>query len=222
MLITVSDNGLKKPNLQMEKAVEAILNGGTVIVGTETYYAIAVSPFIGKAVEGIFSIKRRSSESPLPLIAATQDFVNSRTFNVPQIARTLMKTFWPGSLTILLDAEKEFSGHVRNEFGKIGVRVPPDCPARRLASKVGGWITATSANLSGGAAPKTIGEIPIDLVDSVDEVLDDGPCPGGMPSTVIDVSNETWSIVRIGSISEEIISRTLRQSAQNYTQSEFK
>ena len=91
-----------------------------------------------------------------------------------------------------------------------------------MASKVGGWITATSANLSGGAAPKTVAEIPIELLGSVDEVLDDGPCPGGMPSTVIDVSNETWSIVRIGSISEEIISRTLRQSAQNYTQREFK
>ncbi len=163
MLITVSDNGLKKPNLQMEKAIEAILNGGTVIVGTETYYAIAANPFLGKAVERIFSIKRRSSESPLPLIAATQEFVNSRTFNVPQIARTLMQTFWPGSLTILLDAEIEFSRYVRNECGKIGVRVPPDCPARRLASKVGGWITATSANLSGEAAPKTVGEIPIDL-----------------------------------------------------------
>ena len=129
MLITVSDNGLNKPNLQMEKAVEAILNGGTVIVGTETYYAIAASPFIGKAVEEIFSIKRRSSESPLPLIAATQDFVNSRTFNVPPVARTLMKMFWPGSLTILLNAEREFSSNVRNEFGKIGVRVPPDCLA---------------------------------------------------------------------------------------------
>jgi L-threonylcarbamoyladenylate synthase len=206
LLITVSDNGLKKPNLQMEKAIEVILNGGTVIVGTETYYAIAANPFLGKAVERIFSIKRRSSESPLPLIAASQEFVNSRTFNVPQIARTLMKTFWPGSLTILLDAEKEFSGHVRNEFGKIGVRVPPDCPARRLAAEVGGWITATSANLSGGAAPKTVDDIPIDLIDSVDVVLDSGPCPGGRPSTVIDVSDETWSMIRVGSISEESIS----------------
>ena len=222
MLITVSDNGLKKPNLQMEKAIRAILKGGTVIIGTETYYAIAVNPFLGKAVERIFSIKRRSSGSPLPLIAASQEFVNSKTFNVSPIARTLMKTFWPGSLTILLDAEKEFSRYVRNEFGKIGVRVPPDCPARRLAAEVGGWITATSANFSGEAAPKTVDEIPIELVDSVDEVLDDGSCPGGMPSTVIDVSDESWSMVRIGSISEERISRALGQSAQNHIQSQVK
>lgn len=217
MLITVSDNGLKKLNLQMEKAIRAILKGGTVIVGTETYYAIAVNPFLGKAVERIFSIKRRSSESPLPLIAAGHEFVNSRTFNVSPIARTLMKTFWPGSLTILLDAEKDFSRYVRNEFGKIGVRVPPDCPARRLAAEVGGWITATSANFSGEAAPKTVREIPTDLINSVDMVLDSGTCPGGMPSTVIDVSYEAWNILRRGSISEESISNeiTLTETAHH-------
>ncbi len=191
------------------------MHGGTAIVGTETFYAIAANPFMDKAVEKVFSLKRRSFQNPLPLIAANQEFVKSRVKDFSKIAETLMRNFWPGSLTILLDGQDDFSKYVRNVSGRIGVRVPPECPARRLAQVVGGWITATSANLTGDPAPKRITDIPSEITDLVDVVIDSGPCPGGLPSTVIDTSDAGWKVLRIGTVPEETIIGALGQSEIN-------
>jgi len=87
--------------------------------------------------------------------------------------------------------------------------------AQRLAEKVGGWITATSANLSGDPAPKRITDIPSEIKDLVDVVIDSGPCPGGLPSTVIDASDTGWKVLRIGAVLEETIIGALGQSQMN-------
>ncbi|MGC8658657.1 MAG: L-threonylcarbamoyladenylate synthase [Desulfomonilaceae bacterium] len=210
MLITISDNDLKSIVVGIQIAAEAIMRGGIVVVGTETFYGIAANPFMDQAVEKIFSIKKRPFRSPLPLIAADRHFVNSKVICFSTIEETLIKNFWPGSLTILLDGCANFSKHVSNEAGKIGVRVPTDCPARRLAEKAGGWITATSANLSGEPAPQKVTDIPAEITDAVDVVLDSGPCPGGLPSTIVDTSCVSWRMVRHGAISEKSIAETLQ------------
>ncbi|MCL5125410.1 MAG: L-threonylcarbamoyladenylate synthase [Deltaproteobacteria bacterium] len=215
MLITISDRDVRTTALAMQIAAEAIMRGGTVVIGTETFYAIAANPFMDQAVEKIFSIKRRSFQSPLPLIAADQNFVNSKVICFSRIEETLIKRFWPGSLTILLDGCDNFSKHVRNEQGKIGVRVPTECPARRLAEKVGGWITATSANLSGEPAPEKVIDIPSEITDLVDVVIDSGPCPGGLPSTIVDTSCASWRVIRNGAVSEQTIVDTLEGSEVN-------
>ncbi|MGC8602868.1 MAG: L-threonylcarbamoyladenylate synthase [Desulfomonilaceae bacterium] len=190
-------------------AAKAVRCGGTAIIGTETFYAIAANPFIDEAVKKVFSIKNRSFENPLPLIAANRKFVNSRVRVLPHIATILIENFWPGSLTILLNTDEDFSKLVQNVSGKIGVRVPPQCPARQLAEEVGGWITATSANLSGDSAPKSIMDIPPEIIHSVDVVVDSGPCSGGLPSTVVDISKNGFKIVRIGAVSEKSLLKSL-------------
>jgi L-threonylcarbamoyladenylate synthase len=195
----------------MEKAAEAILSGGTVVIGTETFYALAANPFIDKSVERVFYAKRRAFSKPLPLIAANQEFVTSKVTNVSQSTRILMKTFWPGSLTILLEARNGFSKYVLNDSGHIGVRVPPECLARYLSSLTGGWITATSANLTGFPPPKNVSEIPNEIMEEVDVVVDSGPCPGGLPSTVIAVSGSKLKILRAGAIPEGDIVKILRE-----------
>lgn len=212
-MITLGRQWPDETDVQIRRAVEIIMSGGTAIVGTETFYAIAANPFIDKAVQRIFSIKKRSFGSPLPLIAVSQEVIVSKIDNIPKLAGTLMKAFWPGSLTIILDAKGDFSRYVQNDFGQIGVRVPPESPARYLSAKVGGWITATSANISGDPPPKAVTEIPSEIIKLVDVVIDSGPCPGGLPSTVIEVKGSSWNILRDGAISEEAIFEALQQTA---------
>lgn len=215
MLITISDYDPKTASLDLGIAAEAIMHGGTVIVGTETFYAIAANPFMDEAVEKIFSIKKRTFQNPLALIASDKKVVNSRISGFSKIAETLMKNFWPGSLTILFDGQVDFSKYVRNASGDIGVRVPPLCPARLLAEMVGGWITATSANISGDPTPKSVTDIPPEIIHSVDVVVDSGPCPGGLPSTVVDATHPGWKVLRIGRVSKESIFEALRESEIN-------
>ncbi len=209
MLITRSERTPNYVGSRMEKAAEAILSGGTVVIGTETFYALAANPFIDKAVERVFYAKRRAFSKPLPLIAANQEFVTSKITNVSQSVGILMKTFWPGSLTILLEARNGFSKYVLDDSGHIGVRVPPECLARCLSSLTGGWITATSANLTGFSPPRNVSEIPDEIIQVVDVVVDSGPCPGGLPSTVIAVSGSRLKILRAGAIPEGDIVKIL-------------
>lgn len=208
MLKELSETVSERVDPKIEKAAEAIRSGGTVVIGTETFYALAADPFRNDAVEKIFLLKRRPFLKTLPLIAANPDLVMSMAPNLSEYAEILIKSFWPGSLTILLKVSNGFSKYVRNDSGQIAVRVPPKCPARDLAFVVGGWITSTSVNLSGASPAQTVSGIPVDIIETVDVVVDTGPCPGGLPSTVIDISGYEPRVLRTGAISlEEIMER---------------
>ena len=193
----------------MARASKAIRSGGVVIVPTETFYGLAADPFQEAAVERIFSIKSREHDKPLPLIAASIESV-ARLVEPPdaQIA-TLMEAFWPGSLTLLLRPIPPLPHLLMGQGGKIGVRVPPPCPARTLAERSGGWITATSANLSRDPNPREISQIDPTVVAAVDLVVDLGPSPGGLPSTVVDCEGSSLRILREGAVPESKLLQVL-------------
>jgi len=194
-----------KPDEALLKAKEVILAGGIVIVPTETFYGIAANPFDEAAVLRIFEIKSRRHAKPLPLIASDLQAIRKLSPEPSPVARKLMDRFWPGSLTILMRTEIILSELLAGKAGKVGVRIPPDCPARSLAGMVGGLITATSANLSGDPNPSTVRMISPKVIDSVDFVVDMGATPGGKPSTVMDIDGEEIKILREGAISTEQI-----------------
>ncbi len=189
----------------IDSAARIVRSGGVVIVPTETFYALAADPFQIEAVKRIFQIKRRSEEKPLPLIAAHKASVEKIAPVIPAITRKIMDHFWPGSLTILLEVVLPLSKLLSGPTGKIGVRVPPDSPAKVLAEQVGGWITATSANLSGDPSPDRISCINREVLEAVDIVMDMGTTPGGKPSTVVEPLEDGLRIVREGGISRTTI-----------------
>jgi L-threonylcarbamoyladenylate synthase len=184
------------------KAAGIVRSGGVVIVPTETFYALAADPFQEPAVLKIFRIKSRNRGKPLPLIASERSVVESLIRDPGPVALALMDRFWPGSLTILLSPMIDMSGLLKGPGGKIGVRVPPDCPARKLAAETGGWITATSANLSGDPEPRQISSIARDVLEMVDLIIDVGATPGGRPSTVVEPLGSSFLIVRHGVVEE--------------------
>ncbi len=187
------------------KAAAIVRDGGVVIVLTETLYALAADPFQERAIERIFAIKQRPRDKPLPLIAANRDAVHRLAPNPGPVGEALMNRFWPGSLTILLEPSVEVSDLLSGLHGKIGVRVPPPCAARSLAERAGGWITASSANLSGDPNPDTIDRIAEIVRDAVDLIMDHGTAPGGEPSTVVEPLDHGVRIIRPGAISYEAL-----------------
>lgn len=187
-----------------DKAERIIAAGGLVIVPTETFYAIAASPFQEQALRRIFSIKSRPETKPLPLIAADRSVVEEKLSIEDDAVRRLMTRFWPGSLTILLPLPG-FSPTLKGPQGKIGVRVPPWCAARILAARTGGWITATSANLSGTGDADEVSKIDPEVLESVDLVMPLGRTRGGKPSTVIEPLPHGFHVVREGAVDASII-----------------
>ncbi len=199
-------SGTDKRRYIFDEAEAILRSGGVVIVPTETFYALAADPEREPAVQNIFRIKRRDESKPLPLIAADPETVQKRTVTEEGFARVLMGHFWPGSLTVLVKPSRSFSRLLTGPGGKkIGVRVPPWCPARILAARSGGFITATSANVSGGADPMEASAIDSEVLRAVDMVMDLGPAPGGRPSTVVEPTNGGFKVLREGAIPESAI-----------------
>jgi L-threonylcarbamoyladenylate synthase len=193
----------------LREAARIIKLGGLVIAGTETFYCIAADASDESAVERIFRVKGRPEDKAVPLIAADRGMLIQIVGEPPTNLALLMESFWPGSLTVLLAPLRSFSHHVTGPSGKIGVRVPPPCAARYLSEYSNTLITATSANISGQAPPRSVGAIPAALSDGVDLVLDSGDTPGGMPSTVIECEGDELRVLRQGAIGEDEIRRAL-------------
>jgi len=189
------------------RASQIIKGGGVVVVATETFYGLAADPFNAAAVDEVYRLKDRSVSKPLPLIAADVDIVVKLLRNPHPRLLCLINKFWPGSLTIVLSADISMAHGVINPQGKIAVRIPPACPARTCAALSGGWITATSANISDEFPPDRISSIPREILTQAAMVLDSGPTRGGLPSTIIEVLNDgEYSLLREGVLSFELIS----------------
>lgn len=194
----------------LESAAKVISSGGIVIVPTETFYALAANPFDPAALRRLLAIKSRSTGKPLALIADSFDSVRRLVAEPSHTAVALMQRFWPGSLTILLDPLEPLPSAIVGPHGKVGVRVPPPCPARDLASRVGGFITATSANLSGDSDPDLVARIAPDVREAADLILDLGRTAGDKPSTVVEPVEDSVRVLREGAIPAATIREFLR------------
>ena len=182
---------------QLRDAISAIRAGGVVAVPTDTLYGLAADPRSAAAVDAIFFLKGRAAEKGLPLIASDVDQVVAITEMGP-VARRVAEAFWPGPLTILLKSNVVFAPNVSGGEGVVAIRVPDDAVARALARGAGHVLTATSANRSGQPATADPDVVARTLPDLL-VLIDAGPCPGGAPSTIVDLSDEP-RLVRDGAV----------------------
>lgn len=192
------------------EAAEIVRNGGLVAYPTDTLYGLAADPASRAAIAQLYRIKGRPVEQAIPLIAAGIDQVEDCAGTLNPIARTLAQRFWPGPLTIVIPAWAGLDARVLAGGATVAIRVPAHPVARLLAAACGWPITSTSANRSGGKAPVTADEIRITFGNELDGVLDGGPCPGGAPSTIVDVSGTEPRLVRPGAVPWERVLECLR------------
>jgi L-threonylcarbamoyladenylate synthase len=120
---------------------------------------------------------------------------------VPAPARRLMEKFWPGPLTLIFPSQPQLPRQLTGGTGTIGVRQPRQALTCRLITALGHPITGTSANRAGCPPHLQAGEVAREFGDGVDLILEAGACPGGLPSTIVDVTSSPPRLVRGGAIS---------------------
>ena len=184
----------------LAQAVDALHNGGVVAFPTETFYGLAVDPRSAAAVAKVFELKRRAADQPLPLIASDTDQIADHVGTLTPLAVRLASRGWPGPLTLIIPASHRLSGAVHLSTGKVAVRVPADAVARALAERAGHAITSTSANISGDPPAATPAQVIASFGSGIDVLIDTGPTPAGLPSTIVDVTGAVPLLVRAGAI----------------------
>jgi len=195
-------------DLGLRDAALVLRNGGVVIYPTETVYGLGCLPIDPDATRRVCEIKGRA-DKPLPLICAdTRVAKGVVEFNAA--AEKLVERFWPGPLSLVLPSKVDYPIWVTHHKPTLAVRVPGHDVARRLAGLCGGVLVSTSANRSGEEPPRTTKGSIEQIGSKVDIVVEGGTAPGGMPSTILDLSSEELWILRNGPISREDILGALR------------
>lgn len=188
---------------RLEQAAAWVNRGGVILYPTETFYGLGGHPLMDQAVERIYRIKGRDTAKALPLIASNVAAVRRAVSNWPEVADRLAEAFWPGPLTILLPAAPSIPPPLHAGTGNLAIRVSSHPVAQALAERAGGLLIATSANRSGEPACRRVADLPRELIAEVDDVLDAGVLPGGLPSTIVAITPSDLVLVRAGCISFE-------------------
>ncbi len=195
-------------------ASDRLRAGGIVVFPTETFYGIAVDPTNAAAVDELFRLKRRSLGHSLPLIAgstAQVDQVAAEGWRALPGLESLVDRFWPGPLTLILDGAVGLAPGVAAGDGSIAIRWTAHHLAAALALNFGHPLVSTSANLS-GEPPIADGAAALEAFSCDDVyVLDDGPCAGGLASTILDPRAGAMAILREGAVARQAIEDACRQ-----------
>jgi L-threonylcarbamoyladenylate synthase len=190
------------------RVADVIRAGGIVAVPTESSYGLAVSPFDEEAVNRLFRTKNRAGDKPILVLIGDRAQLPSLVGAVPPAAELLMATFWPGPLTIVMDALPSLPHALTAGTGSLGVRLPSVSLLCDLLREVGP-LTGTSANRAGEEPLETAHQVLSSLGEHVDLILDNGGTPGGLPSTVID-ARSCVRLVREGAVARTAIVTVLQ------------
>jgi L-threonylcarbamoyladenylate synthase len=193
----------------IEQALQVLRAGGLIAFATDTVYGVGALPSLAPAVERIYLAKGRPRDKAIPLLMDSASRLEEVAENIPPEASLLAKKFWPGPLTIVLTRKPAVPDKITAGGTSVAVRVPDHPFALRLIAAAGGALATTSANLSGQPDPITAQEVLGYLGGRIDLILDGGRCPGGIPSTVIDLSGSSPHVVRWGAIKHASLDEAL-------------
>jgi L-threonylcarbamoyladenylate synthase len=189
----------------LDLAVSTINRGGIVAYPTETFYGLGVRFDIEKSLKRLYDIKQRPHEKALPLVIGSATLLPVVTTAINATATLLMDRFWPGPLTLIFHAKEGLSDFITAGTHKVAVRIPGDSFALELARLINLPITATSANPSGKSPAQDAETVSRYFGEEIDLVIDCGPVPGGLPSTIVDVTGDAIKVMREGMISKELL-----------------
>ncbi len=190
-----------------------VASGGLVAFPTETVYGLGADALNARAVERIFEAKGRPTDNPIIVHLADSAELPGVVASVPQTAGTLIARCWPGPLTLVLPASPAVPAVTRGGLPTVAVRVPAHPVARALIRAAGRPVAAPSANRSGRPSPTTARHVAADLNDAIDIILDAGPTPLGVESTVVDLTGKTPMLLRPGGIPLEALESMLGRVA---------
>lgn len=197
----------------VQQAVQVLRAGGLVAFPTDTVYGVGALAWDAVAVDRLYLAKLRPRDKAIPLLVASIDDLQPAAGLVkdelPPAAWLLAARFWPGPLTLIVPRGPRVSDTVAAGLDTVGVRVPDHPVTLALLRALAAPLAATSANVSGYGDALTADEVLAGLAGRVDLLLDGGRCPGGVASTVVDVTSLPPRLLRLGPISAAQIDEAL-------------
>ncbi len=189
----------------IEEGVRVLRSGGVVAYPTDTVYGLGADIESPAAVQRIIDLKSRPVGMGLPLLLAETGELGAVAVDLSDVVWSLTRNFWPGSLTLVVRRSAVISDLVSGGRDTVAVRVPDHPVPRELARGLGRPITGTSANLSGQPSTVSGEEVRGQLGTRVDMIVEGGPVPGQIESTILDVTGAIPVLIRQGAVGEDDI-----------------
>ena len=193
----------------IRRAGRIIKTGGLVAFPTETVYGVGCDAMNADAAAKVFEAKQRPQFDPLIVHIADRKQLDVVVESCPQLSQRLMEAFWPGPLTLVLPKQPAIPDLVTAGLSTVAVRMPNHPVAQALIRKAGTPIAAPSANPFGYVSPTTAQHVADGLGKRVDLILDGGPCPIGVESTIVSLAGPQPELLRPGSITIEQLSAVI-------------
>ena len=181
-------------------AVTAVLNGELVVLPTDTVYGLGADAFSPTAVTRLLTAKGRGRDMPPPVLVGTVRAAAALVEDLGPDGQQLIDEFWPGGLTIVCRAARTLSWDLGDTKGTVAIRMPEDAVALDLLRETGP-MAVSSANLTGMPAATTAVLAREQLGEAVAVYLDNGMAPGGVASTIVDLTGPQPRLLRRGAIS---------------------
>jgi L-threonylcarbamoyladenylate synthase len=206
---------------QIDEAISLLKAGEIVALPTETVYGLAADANNESAIRKIFVAKNRPTSHPLIVHIDSFDRIKEWTDEIPDYAYKLSEHFWPGPLTILLNKKPSISNIITGSSTKIALRIPNNHLMLQIIKSVGGALVAPSANSHKKLSPTKAEHVIQDLSGKISAVLNGGACNIGIESTIIDLTTKIPIILRLGSITKDMIKKALQiniEESQSHTE----
>lgn len=192
----------------IEAATIALRSGRLVVLPTDTLYGIGADAFDSSAVADLLSAKRRGRDMPVPVLVGSWQTIDGLAFSVRPQARELIKAFWPGGLSLVVQQAPSLAWDLGDTRGTVMLRMPLHPVAIELLREVGP-LAVSSANVSGQPPAKTAAEAREQLGEKVSVYLDGGPAEHAMASTIVDLTADQPRILRAGAVPAADIAEVL-------------
>ncbi len=186
-----------------------IKSGGLVAFPTETVYGLGGDALNPDASKKIYAAKGRPSDNPLIVHIADSKDLYYITTEVPESAKRLAETYWPGPLTMIFRKNDKVPYETSGGLDTVAVRMPSHKVARELIRLSGGYIAAPSANTSGRPSPTNAQHVIDDLSGKIDMIIDSGQVDIGLESTIVDFTEEIPVVLRPGYINLDMLKEVL-------------
>jgi L-threonylcarbamoyladenylate synthase len=193
----------------IERAAAAIRRGRVVAIPTDALYALVADPFNLRAVAGVFRAKGREIHRSLPLLVSDAIAAEELASELNNRFFILTRRFWPGPLTIIVQASARVPLKVTGNTGRLALRQPRAKIANAIIAALNQPLISTSANISGSPTCRSGIQVFGTMDGRVDLVLDGGACSGA-GATTVDITEPYWKIIREGAIEERQIAEALR------------
>ena len=191
------------------EAGRTVQRGRLVVLPTDTVYGLGADAFSPQAVQRLLNAKGRGRQMPPPVLVSAKTTLEALAVGVPDWARTLVDEFWPGPLTLVLRQQPSLQWDLGETRGTVAVRMPDHDVALELLARTGP-LAVSSANRTGLPPATDADDAEAMLGELVRVILDAGPTPGPVPSTIIDCTGEQGRVLRQGVVPVERLNEVLR------------